>query len=139
MTHARTVGEVMTANPISIADTASLAEAAKILDTQKITGLPVVDASGCLVGVLSQTDLVRARANQQYVQLWPGLPVGKIMTTPALTISVTATLQEAVKIMDECRVHRLVVTDSAATPIGIISASDLVRSWLKHPDDSSER
>jgi CBS domain-containing protein len=131
MTDARTVGEVMTANPISIIETASLAEAAKILDSQKITGLPVVDADGALVGVLSQTDLVRARANQQYVQNWPGLPVGRIMTTPALTISMTASLEEAAKVMDGRRVHRLVVTDGAATPIGIISASDLVRAWLK--------
>src|SRR5664280_2836916 len=131
MTHSRTVGEVMTANPISIAETASLAEAANILDTQKITGLPVLDASGALVGVLSQTDLVRARANQEYVQNWPGLPVGQIMTKPALTISVTSSLEEAARVMDGRRVHRLVVTDGAATPIGIISASDLVRSWLK--------
>jgi CBS domain-containing protein len=121
----------MTANPISIAETASLAEAAKILDTQKITGLPVLDASGALVGVLSQTDLVRARANQEFVQNWPGLPVGQIMTKPALTISVTSSLEEAAMVMDARRVHRLVVTDGAATPIGIISASDLVRSWLK--------
>lgn len=131
MTHSRTVGEVMTANPISIAETASLAEAAKILDSQKITGLPVLDASGALVGVLSQTDLVRARANQEFVQNWPGLPVGQIMTRPALTISVTSSLEEAARVMDGRRVHRLVVTDGAATPIGIISASDLVRSWLK--------
>ena len=131
MMHSRTVGEVMTANPISIAETASLAEAAKILDTQKITGLPVLDASGALVGVLSQTDLVRARANQEFVQNWPGLPVGQIMTKPALTISVTSSLEEAARVMDGRRVHRLVVTDGAATPIGIISASDLVRSWLK--------
>jgi len=131
MTHSRTVGEVMTANPISIAETASLAEAAKILDSQKITGLPVLDASGALVGVLSQTDLVRARANQELVQNWPGLPVGQIMTKPALTISVTSSLEEAARVMDGRRVHRLVVTDGAATPIGIISASDLVRSWLK--------
>jgi CBS domain-containing protein len=129
--HSRTVGEVMTANPISIAETASLAEAAKILDSQKITGLPVLDASGALVGVLSQTDLVRARANQELVQNWPGLPVGQIMTKPALTISVTSSLEEAARVMDGRRVHRLVVTDGAATPIGIISASDLVRSWLK--------
>jgi CBS domain-containing protein len=135
MTRARTVGEVMSANPISIAETASLAEAAKVLDSQKISGLPVLDASGALVGVLSQTDLVRVRANQQYVQNWPGLPVGRIMTAPALTISVTAGIEEAARVMDERRVHRLVVTDDAATPVGIISASDLVRSWLKQPDD----
>lgn len=135
MTRARTVGEVMSANPISIAETASLAEAAKVLDSQKISGLPVLNAGGALVGVLSQTDLVRVRANQQYAQNWPGLPVGRIMTAPALTISATAAIEEAARVMDKCRVHRLVVTDGAASPIGIISASDLVRSWLKQPDD----
>jgi CBS domain-containing protein len=74
----------MTPHPISILETASLAEAAKILDVRKITGLPVVDPEGCVVGVLSQTDLVRARANSQLVSTWPGLPVGQIMTRPAL-------------------------------------------------------
>jgi CBS domain-containing protein len=52
----------MTPNPISILDSASLAEAVGVLESRKITGLPVVDAAGTLVGVLSQTDLVRARA-----------------------------------------------------------------------------
>ena len=131
MTDTRTVGDVMTPNPITIAETASLAEAAAILDNRKISGLPVLDASGALVGVLSQTDLVRARANQQLVKNWPGLAVGEIMTKPALTISATARLEEAARTMEEHRVHRLVVTDAAATPIGIISTSDLVRSWLR--------
>ena len=131
MTQARTVGEVMTANPISIAETASLKEAAGILDSRKITGLPVVDAAGTLVGVLSQTDLVRVRANQHLASNWPGLAVGQVMTKPALTIAASASLEEAARAMEERRVHRLVVTDDAATPIGIISTSDLVRSWLR--------
>ena len=131
MTQARTVGEAMTPDPISILETASLAEAATILDTRKITGLPVVDPDGAVVGVLSQTDLVRARANSHLVSSWPGLPVGQIMTRPALTIAASASLEEAARVMEERRVHRLVVCDEAATPIGIISTSDLVRSWLR--------
>jgi CBS domain-containing protein len=131
MTETRTVGDIMTSNPFLIVDTASLLEAAGILDSKKITGLPVVDATGKLVGVLSQTDLVRARANQQLAKNWPGLAVGEIMTKPALTIAATARLDEAVKVMEERRVHRLVVTDETANPIGIISTSDLVRSWLR--------
>lgn len=129
MATARTVGEVMTANPVSIISTASLAEVARILDAQKISGLPVVDGDGALAGVVSQTDLVRVRADQQLSQTWPGLAVGLVMTKPALTIPVTATLEEAARVMSECHVHRLVVTNGAAIPIGIISASDLVRSW----------
>ena len=131
MSQARTVGEAMTPDPISILETASLAEAAKILDVKKITGLPVVSPDGMVVGVLSQTDLVRARANSHLVSSWPGLAVGQIMTKPALTIASTATLEEAARVMEERRVHRLVVCDEAATPIGIISTSDLVRSWLR--------
>jgi CBS domain-containing protein len=131
MSQSRTVGEIMTPNPISILESASLAEAAGILDSKKITGLPVVDADGLLVGVLSQTDLVRVRANQNMATNWPGLAVGQVMTKPALTISATARLEEAAKLMEERRVHRLVVTDDAATPIGIISTSDLVRLWLR--------
>jgi CBS domain-containing protein len=131
MTQSRTVGEVMTPNPISITESASLAEAAGILDSKKITGLPVVDENGCLVGMISQTDLVRARANSHLVSNWPGLAVGQIMSKPALTIESGASIEEAARQMDQRRVHRLVVVDAAATPIGIISTSDLVRSWLR--------
>jgi CBS domain-containing protein len=131
MTQSRTVGEVMTPNPISITESASLAEAAGILDSKKITGLPVVDENGCLVGMISQTDLVRARANSHLVSNWPGLAVGQIMSKPALTIESGASIEDAAKQMDQRRVHRLVVVDAAATPIGIISTSDLVRSWLR--------
>lgn len=129
MTQARTVGEIMTPNPVSVVETTSLAEAAGILDANKITGLPVVDANGVLVGVMSQTDLVRARASQHLVSHWPGVAVGQVMTKPALTITATASLEEAARVMEERRVHRLVVTDGTANPIGIISTSDLVRSW----------
>jgi len=131
MTKARTIGEVMTPNLITIAVTASLAEAVGILDSNKISGLPVLDDRGALIGVLSQTDLVRARANQELVSNWLGLPVGQIMTKPVLTISSAASLEEAAKVMEQHRVHRLVVTDAAAKPIGIISTSDLVRSWAR--------
>ena len=130
MTEPRKVGEVMTPNPVSISEAASLQEAAGLLNSKAITGLPVVDANGALVGVLSQTDLIKAQASPQLHESWRGLAVGEIMTKPALTILATAGLDEAARLMGERRVHRLVVTDAAATPIGIISASDLVRSWL---------
>ena len=130
MTVTHTVGDVMTPNPVSISEAASLAEAGSLLESRKISGMPVVDASGAVVGVVSQTDLIRAQANPRFHSNWRGLAVREIMTTPALTIPSTAGLDEAARLMGERSVHRLVVTDAAATPIGIISASDLVRSWL---------
>jgi len=130
MTESRKVGDAMTPNPVSISEAASLAEAVGLLNSNKISGMPVVDPSGELVGFLSQTDLIKAQANPQLQANWRGLAVGQIMTKPALTIPSTATLEQAARLMAERRVHRLVVTDATATPIGIISASDLVRSWL---------
>jgi CBS domain-containing protein len=130
MTETRKVGDVMTPNPVSISEAASLAEATSLLESRKISGLPVLDTKGTLVGVLSQTDLIRAQANPSLQANWRGLAVREIMTMPALTIPASAGLDEAARMMGERRVHRLVVTDEAATPIGIISASDLVRSWL---------
>jgi len=67
MTTARrsaTVADVMAIAPVTVRASASLTDAARLLDQHHISGLPVVDASGSLVGVLSQTDLARVRATE---------------------------------------------------------------------------
>ena len=67
-------------------------------------GLPVVDAAGALVGVVSQTDLVHARPTEHLWQRWPGLAVRHLMTRPAITRrSATRPLDEAARLME--RLH----------------------------------
>ena len=80
-----TVGELMAIDPIVVKANASLDEVAELLDRHHISGLPVVDGSGSLVGVVSQTDLVRARSTQDLWANWPGLAVRHLMTSPAMT------------------------------------------------------
>lgn len=127
-TTAPTVGELMTRDPVVVRADTSLKEAAGLLDQYRISGLPVVDAAGVLVGVLSQTDLVRVRATEHLWTNWPGLAVRHLMTQPALTIAVSASLGEAARLMEERHVHRLVVVaDDGRSPIGIVSTTDLVR------------
>jgi len=70
-----TDGELMTVDPIVIGANAPLDEAADLLDRHGISGVPVVDAAGSLVGVLSQTDLIRARSTGYLWANWPGLAV----------------------------------------------------------------
>lgn len=127
--HATTVGELMTPNPIAIRADAPLAEAATLLDQHGISGLPVVDAVGAVIGVVSQTDLVRARATEHLWSNWPGLGVRHLMTQPPLTVHASASVGEAAQLMEAHHVHRLIVVgDDERTPIGIISTTDLVRA-----------
>lgn len=131
MSHPATVGELMSLDPVVIAADAPLPDAARLLEEHKIHGLPVVDHLGRLVGVLSQTDMLRARSSEELWARWPGLRVRHLMTSPALTISADAGVADAAECMERERVHRLVVVAAdGSTPVGIISTTDLVRAML---------
>lgn len=131
MSRPATVGELMSSDPIVIDADAPLAEAARLLEAHRIHGLPVVDALGGLVGVISQTDMLRARTTEDLWSRWPGLRVRHLMTSPAMTIEAEADVASAAMRMEQERVHRLVVIGAdGSTPIGVISTSDLVRSML---------
>ena len=90
-----TVGDLMALDPIVVKATAPLAEAAELLDRHHISGLPVVDGGGSLVGVVSQTDLVRARSTEYLWSNWPGLAVRHLMTSPAVTVTRSTPLEVA--------------------------------------------
>ena len=123
------VGDLMTIDPVSVAADASIEEAETLLASYRISGLPVVDEVGRLVGVISRTDLIGdgsvalgalVRGNRS------GLKVGELMTAPAITVSLEATLVEAARIMRDAHIHRLVAVDEHDRPIGVLSASDYV-------------
>jgi len=129
---ARTVQDAMTRGPISVRPDAPLAEAARILDACHISGLPVVDRDGQLVGVLSQTDLLRARVIDHLWSTLPGLAVRHLMTAPAVTASAAMPLDDAAALMEEKQIHRLVVVaPDGCTPIGILSVSDLIHEMAR--------
>lgn len=132
MIRAATVGTLMSADPIVVSADAPLAEAARLLDKHHIHGLPVVDGLGGLVGVVSQTDMLRARSTEDLWQRWPGLRVRHLMSSPALTISADAGVAEAASRMERERVHRLVVVGAdGSRPIGVVSTTDLVRAMVE--------
>ena len=130
-----TVGEMMALDPIVVRANATLDEVAELLDHHHISGLPVVDGSGSLVGVVSQTDLVRARSTQYLWANWPGLSVRHLMTSPAVTVHRSTPLVIAAARMERQHIHRLVVVadDDETLPIGILSMTDLVHSIAMSP------
>ncbi len=125
-----TVGDRMAIEPIVVRDDASLTDAAALMDRHHIHGLPVVDASGSLVGVVSQTDLARARGTEYLWSNWPGLAVRHLMTSPAITVNRSTSLVVAARKMERHRIHRLVVVDDGdpSIPIGVLSTTDLIHA-----------
>jgi CBS domain-containing protein len=123
------VADLMTIDPVAIAADASIEDAESLIASYRISGLPVVDAGGRLVGVISKTDLIGdgsialdalLRGNRT------GLKVGELMTAPAITVRLDTTLVEAARIMTDAHIHRLVAVDEQDRPIGVLSASDFV-------------
>lgn len=126
-----TVADAMTRDPIVLRSDDALVDAARVLDEARISGAPVVDASGILVGVLSRTDLLHARATEQLWHRWPGLRVRHLMHSPAITASPSMGLDEAAAIMEHERVHRLVVIEPGHDrPVGVLSTTDLVHAMV---------
>lgn len=128
-----TVGDLMALEPIVIVTSASLTEAARLMDEFDISGLPVVGEAGDVVGVISQTDLLRARATEWLWSNWTGLQVRHLMTSPPLTVRRSASLESAAVRMERDHVHRLVVVadDDPTRAVGVISTSDVVRALAR--------
>jgi CBS domain-containing protein len=123
-----TVAELMTSDPLIVPADLPASDVARLMDFYRVNGVPVQDWDGELVGFLSQTDLVHALATAPLWDSWPGLTARQLMSTPAVTVTAGATADEAARILEAHRIHRLVVVAAdGRTPIGILSASDLVR------------
>lgn len=124
------VADRMHANPVVIRADASLTDAAAMMDRHHVHGLPVVDATGMLVGVLSQTDLNRARSTEYLWSNWPGLAVRHLMTSPAVTVHRSTPLIIAARRMEEHGIHRLVVVEDGdeTSPAGVLSMTDLIHA-----------
>lgn len=133
----RLVGDVMATEAVVVAVDAGLGDAAMLFERHGISGLPVVDGAGALVGVVSESDLLRARATDYLWARWHTLRVKHLMTTPALTIRRDEPLTVAARRMARHHVGRLVVVadDDETRTIGVVAIADLLRAMADEPGD----
>jgi CBS domain-containing protein len=147
------VGDVMNSPVATVVESASMAEAARVMAEREITGLPVVDTQGRCVGILSATDFAMRehRLAQGEQQLWCSwqhavsrpderVPmqvemiaddrVSEHMSPAVQTISQTATLINAARVLCREHIHRLVIIDSDERPVGMVSSLDLVAALV---------
>ncbi|HEX7346377.1 MAG TPA: CBS domain-containing protein [Candidatus Limnocylindrales bacterium] len=128
------VADIMTLDPIVIAADAPLEDAERLMRERAISGLPVVDSGGMLVGVISRTDVIEDGSIPMAILLRKipsGLRVGELMSSPAITVETTDPLIEAARRMRDNRIHRLVAVDDVGRPVGVLSASDFVALYAE--------
>jgi CBS domain-containing protein len=138
--------QIMTRRVFTVAPENSIVEAANIMLRQHVSGLPVVDATGQLVGIVSEGDFVRRseiatdRKRSRILQfiLGPGRAatdfvhehgrkVAEIMTPDPHTVSEDASLEEIVALMEREHVKRLPVTQGDRV-VGIVSRANLLQA-----------
>lgn len=105
-------------------------EVAHTMDAKDISALVVVDEGGDALGVISRTDLVNARFIQPYLKHWRGMNAEHLMSKPVISVAPETTISEAVSLLHEKHIHRLVVVeriDGHLRPLGILSVTDLAR------------
>jgi CBS domain-containing protein len=116
--------DVMTHDVISVMESAPLKEVAQMFVERKITGAPVVNRDGELVGVISETDIIRKTNN---IGAWSPTTAGQIMTKPAVTVAPDDTLQRVCEMMYERRIHRVIVADETRIR-GVLTSMDILRA-----------
>jgi len=120
--------DVMVKDVITVTESMPLKDVARMFVEKKITGAPVVNAEGELVGVISETDIIRKTTS---IGAWSPSTVGQIMTRPAITVSLGETLQRVCEMMYNRRIHRVVVAEGNQIK-GILTTMDILRAIATH-------
>src|SRR5262249_10868985 len=136
---ALTARDLMNPAVVTIPREMSLRAAARSFAAERISGAPVVDAEGHCVGGLSTTDLLAksetARHGQKCSAVYSDWQVGdtlpqeevqSYMTADPVTIGPETDIRRMAQMMIDADIHRLIVVDEAAQPIGIVSSTDLL-------------
>lgn len=126
----RRVRDCMHAGVVTCAPETSLDDVATIMRQRDVSAIVVVD-NGVAAGLISQTDVVNVAFVEPYVRYWRGLAARHFMSAPVVSVRPEAPLGEALELLRNRKIHRLVVTEPGAggeRPVGILSLSDVVRA-----------
>lgn len=111
----------MVVNPITITPDATLADAQMLMQRHRISGIPVVEAGGKLVGILTHRD-TRFAEN-------PAQPVAELMTKDNLAVVPAGVSQEeARRMLHQRRIEKLLVVDDAYRCVGLITVKDMEKA-----------
>ncbi|MBX5236900.1 IMP dehydrogenase [Rhizobium sp. NLR22b] len=120
----------MVVNPVTIGPEAKLAEALSLMKSHGISGIPVVEKSGRLVGILTNRDVRFASDPEQKIH--------ELMTKDNLvTVKESVDQQEAKRLLHSHRIEKLLVVDAEGRCVGLITVKDIEKSQL-NPNASKD-
>jgi CBS domain-containing protein len=142
------IADIMSTEVVTVSPGTSLKDVAQLLIDHKISGVPVVDDAGGVLGVVSETDLI---VKERGVPRDHGGPLawlvdpidlservkleariaGQAMTSPAVTIAPRRPISAAAERMLERRINRLPVVSDGGRLVGIVTRADLVRAFTR--------
>jgi CBS domain-containing protein len=152
----KTVRDVMTGSVVSVTPDMPIKDVARLLEEKRISGLPVCDADGAVVGVVTEGDLLVKEQDLSAIQRRPlarifgesretkaqrakaeARTAGEAMSSPPITISADAPIHEAASVMIERKVNRLPVVEGGKL-LGIVARADVVRTLARSDADLAE-
>jgi CBS domain-containing protein len=139
------VDDLMTQNPVAVDPDAGFKEMVELMGRHRISALPVVNAQGRVVGVVSEADLLVKEeredlppphffdtpARRQFRRKALGERAQDVMNSPAITATPDMTVVEAAGIMHRRRIKRLPVVDPLGRLVGILSRADVLKVFMR--------
>jgi IMP dehydrogenase len=111
----------MVVNPITMTPDQTLAEALQLMKANRISGIPVVEKSGKLVGIVTNRDVRFAESPKQ--------PISELMTKDNLaTVRIGTSQEEAMRILHQRRIEKLLVVDDDNRCVGLITVKDIEKA-----------
>ncbi|MGB2208786.1 MAG: IMP dehydrogenase [Candidatus Puniceispirillaceae bacterium] len=107
----------MVVNPYTIAPDKSLGEAIELMRHHKISGVPVVEDNGTLVGILTNRDVRFATDMTQ--------KIAELMTSPVVTVTQSTSAEQARQLLHKHKIEKLVVVDDQNCCVGLITVKDM--------------
>jgi CBS-domain-containing membrane protein len=148
-----TVADVMTTNVVTVGALATYKDIVRTLSRHRVSAVPVVDDDARVLGVVSETDLLRkeeqltpwrsnrlARRGDRAARAKAAAVVAaQLMTSPPVCVGLGTSLPLAARLMSDHDITRLVVVNADGRLVGIVSRSDLLRIFLTPDEELQER
>lgn len=145
------VQDVMTGDVVTVHPETSYKRIIELLTEHRISGLPVVDAMGVVVGIVSETDLLhkeeffpaedgsrpalKTRHWRMALGKARGARAGELMSAPPITVSPYLKIGAAARVLARRGVKRLPVVDDRGRLVGIVTRADLLAVFLRDDDE----